>query len=561
MDTSSGVPPGLGTFDLITVLLYLVVTFGIALVFSRQHGSTEEFYLGGRRMPWFAIGLSIIATLMSTISYLAVPGEMIKHGIGMLTMFLAIPFSMTVVLLLWVPFFMRLRLTSAYEYLEQRFSIEARLLAATLFVLMRLGWMGVVVFTSSKALARMLQGETVFNLLSGVLGTSDPMDPEGQARLLYLLIALVGIFATVYTAVGGMRAVVWTDVMQFFVLFSGTLVTLGYVIYATGTGPVTWFQQASEVTAHHTSPPLFSLDLTVRVTVFGAVLHSFFWTICTHGSDQVVLQRYFSTSSAKAARRSYVLNAVADVSVGLLLALCGLALLAFYLQNESLLPGDLAAALRNPTDPATGGKADDIFPFFIARQLPPGLGGLILAALIAAAMSSIDSGVNSVSAVISTDFFERFGGKEKGLVSDVALARLLTLFVGVAATAAAYGVTAISEGSNIMELMAKGFNLFLGPLAALFFIGMFLPRCTSRSALPSVFGGIAVAALWSYWAELFGTAAPTFTLAVAVPCVFTFAMAVILGWWIESGTDQRGWEYYWLAVMRRREPTDETVES
>ena len=125
----AGPHAGLQTLDYVAVVLYLLVTFGIALWFACAGSSTEDFFLGGRRMPWLAVGLSIMATLMSTMTYLGVPGEVVKHGVGSSCGYLAVPFSMAVVLLLWVPFFMRLRLTSAYEYLEQRFNYRGRLLA------------------------------------------------------------------------------------------------------------------------------------------------------------------------------------------------------------------------------------------------------------------------------------------------------------------------------------------------------------------------------------------------------------------------------------------------
>src|SRR5690606_8815272 len=131
-------------------------------------------------------------------------------------------------------------------------------------------------------------------------------------------------------------------------------------------------------------------DVTVRVTVVTAVLRGFFWTICTHGSDQVVLQRYFSTRSRKAAAKSYLVNIFADICMVLLLGMCGLALLAYYMKFP--LPSEI-----------TG---DQVFPYFISHAMPPGFGGIVIAALVAAAMSSIDSGVNAIAAVVTTDIVE-----------------------------------------------------------------------------------------------------------------------------------------------------------
>src|SRR5262249_23851857 len=155
-------------------------------------------------------------TLLSTISYLGNPGEVIKYGIAFFAGQLAIPFSMAVVLFLWVPFFMRLRLTSAYEYLEHRFDQRARLLAGLFFLLLRFCWVSGVIYTASLALSRMTD------------------------QNIYAIVICVGVAATVYTSIGGLAAIIWTDVLQFLMLIGGTFITIGYVVVVTGTGPTEW---------------------------------------------------------------------------------------------------------------------------------------------------------------------------------------------------------------------------------------------------------------------------------------------------------------------------------
>ncbi len=551
-------PPhdGLGAWDYGMVAAYLAAMMLMALYFSRRQRTTEEFFLASRNMPWFAVGLSIIATLLSTLTYLAAPGEVIKNGIGFFWGLLAVPFNLVTVWVLLVPFFMRLRLTSAYEYLECRFNYSARLLAAVLFILLRFGWMAVVVYASSMALAEMTRPD--------VTGLELAAAEAAFREHLYIVIAFVGVFATVYTAVGGIRAVIWTDVIQFLVLFSGALLTLGYVVMTTGTGVADWWELATEHRAAHTRPLWFSWDPSERVTILTACMSIYFWTVCTQMCDQVVLQRYFTTCNLSAARRSYVLSAVADVSMNVLLALCGLALLGFYLQHADFLPTSMDLASR--------ANADAVFPYFISHQLPAGVGGLILSALIAAAMSSIDSGVNSVSTVITTDIGHRCFPWIHASITPLAMARVLTLAVGGAVTGLAYGVDLIARRVNILELMPKGFNMFLGPLAGLFFIGMFLPRCRTRSAIAAVLGGLGGSFVWSYWYELatltddwpvlrniwscwnrtFGDdAVPTFTLAVAFPFLFTVMLGMLLGLIWEPVGRHRGQDYVWSAVMRR----------
>ncbi len=528
---------GLNAYDFLAVGGYLLVTMLIVWWSSRKQHDTEDFFLGGRRMPWLAVGLSMMATLLSTITYLGSPGEMIKNGIGWFTGYLAIPVAMVVVLLVWIPFFMRLKMTSAYEYLEQRFDWRARLLAGVLFLLLRLGWIAMVVYTASMAMVAMASEHLDWLLNAvGLAGTVSPI---------HAVIAVVGVAATIYTCLGGMRAVIWTDVLQAFMLFGGVFLIIFYVIWATGTGPVEWWAKAREASDTHVSPIWFSFDPTVRVTLVTAMLQLFFWTICTHSADQVVLQRYFTTASLPAARWTYITNTLSSVAIAILLSLSGLALLYFYLEHPNYLPEGLTAK-SNP---------DKVMPYFYAHQFGYGMGGLILVSFLCDAMQTLVSGVNSISAIATKDVFQRIrsaGGGNGGL-TELGLARILTVGVGLLATALAL-VLAWSQthsDRNIVDLMPRTFNMFLGPLASLFVMGMFLPRVTARTAVLATLGAVAGSVLWSWWPEITGSAArPTITLAIGLPYLGGFVLAALLSLVLDSGKDHPGRAFTWRAVMR-----------
>ena len=484
---------------------------------------------------------------------MGVPGEMVSNGATMCLQYLALPFSMSVVLLVWVPFFMRLRVTSAYEYLEQRFDYRARLLGGFLFLFMRLGWMSMVMYVGSLALSQM----TV------TLVPQDRIDPlvswlnPGQTALLretllYWVIAAVGVSATIYACIGGFRAAIWNDVLQSLMFLGGTLVTLGYVVLTTGTGPIEWWRIASESAPGHMRPVWFSLDPTVRMTVFTAALLSFFWTICTHGADQVVLQRYFSTTSLSSARRSYIVNAITDLLIGSLLATSGLALLAFYTLNPTYLPAEILSTVDGRLVVKHG---DRVLPYFFAHQLPAGIGGVVLAVLLCDAMQTLVSGVNSISAVFTNDIFERLFPSGRQWMSDLTLAKLLTTGVGLLVTGLGIGVAyfARNSGRNIIDMMAPAFNMFLGPLASLFLIGMFL-KCRTNSALTGALCGMAISFVWSYWRDLFGTTyQPSITLTTAVPYLASYAIAALVSCLESKDTNFPGLAYTWSAVMRTPE--------
>lgn len=567
---------GLKPLDYAAVALYLLVTFGVALWFGHKQKDTEDFFVGGRRMPWLAVGLSILATLFSTISYLGSPGEVIKHGIGFFLGYLAIPLNFLVVMYLWVPFFMRLKLTSAYEYLEQRFSYPVRAIGATLFILLRLGWMSMVIFVGSMALDRIKGGDITF--LYG---------PD-----LYWWIAGIGIIAAIYTSIGGIQAVIWVDVLQCFLLLAGVLLAIGYVLIVDQTGPADWWSAAAEAGKQHTQPVIFSWDLTIRVTIVTAVINNFFWTICTHASDQVVLQRYFATSSLQDARRSYLTTLVVDLTMASLLAIAGLALLAFYLKHASLLP-----AGETPL-----GMADKLFPYFLGSQLPAGCAGLIVSAFLCDAIQTLESGANGITAVVVNDFLTRSREPAEKLIKQLPetqseageaivtasapprendpyvpppiieitpepahevthagqrlrIARVLAFVVSIIVASMACVVAYVQQELKltIFDMMPRFFNMFVGPLAAIFFAGMFLPRCTTRSILPAALAGLVLAIVWSWWEVIFQTKTrPTFLLAIAIPCVSTFALAWLLSLVLDQPEEHHGSRFTWWSIVKHQ---------
>lgn len=528
---------GLGALDFVVVVLYIAVTGVIVWRASRKQHDTDDFFLGNRRLPWMAVGLSIMATLLSSLTYLSVTGEVVKSGIAAFMTQVAILPAAPLVLFLFIPFFMRLRFTSAYEYLEHRFDLRARLLGGGLFFLLRLLWVSMVMYSGALALATM--GGWNF----------------------YVTIAVLGVAATIYTYYGGLEGVVWTDVLQSLMLFGGALAIVLYVWFDTGAGPATWWQAAGENRPTQPPTPWFSFDPTVRMTMGTAMLSGFFWQICTHCSDQVVLQRYASTPSLAAARGSYLTNLVALLSITSLLALSGLALYYFYF----VLHPD-----RIPAEASINTVGDILMPHFYATQLPLGFGGLILANFLCDAMQTLVSGVNSITAVATQDVLQHSAMAREGVSSKLSVARKLTILLGGLTTAIALVVAYSSRtsGQNIFDLMPKTFNMFIGPLGALFLIGMFLPRATGRTATPAVLLAVLVSVIWNYWKAILSIPlvwrfasqwfAEPFDLSImwsyGVACVSGLVFGVVLSLVFDRGEDHPGRQYTWWAVMKRPLP-------
>lgn len=482
--------------DNTVVILYLTGMIALGFWLSRRQSSDVDYFLAGRSMPWFAVGISVIASILSSLTYLSEPGEVWKSGVTHLFgKMLAIPLEMLIVWFLCIPFLMRFRITSVYEYLGRRFGRETRRLGVVLFILLVMLWMGFVVLASARVLAQ----------ISG--------------WPLLMVIVSVGIVATLYTMLGGLRAVIWTDVVQVALLIGGGLFTIIYVAVTTGTWLPDWFAaSARQMSAtNHETLPIFSVDPTVRATVLTVALHMCIWHVCTHLSNQMTVQRYFSTTDAVKARRSFVTASLFGVGINLMLVTVGLSLVYFYAGQGIAVDDNLAASDNH----------DQIFPVFAINRLPPGVGGAILAALLAAAMSSIDSGINSIATVITQEMKRAEGEK-------VRQARIMTCVTGAFITVAAYLLNFMPDDWGIVAALPRTFNAITGPLGGLFLIGMFLPVAGQRAAIAGTICGLIVSIGVGYSSQLgtlFGQAWPTLSFTWVMPCSLatTIAVAWVLG--------------------------------
>ena len=306
--------PLFSSLDYFLMLAYILLVVGVGVWVGRGQRSTKEYFLAGRSMGWFPIGISTIASLYSAISYMGGPSEYRSYDLRLTVgIFSMIP-TAVVVMLVFMPFFHRLQVYTAYEYLEKRFNVTVRALASAVFVIWRILWMGTAVYVPSLVL------HTI---------TGFPLIP---------MILLVGVVATLYTVVGGMRAVIWTDVAQFFVLSAGSVLALWVVGAHVGGLEGIWSvaEQGGRTRIFDWTP-----DLTTRVTSWGALIGSLVANLGMYGADQVSVQRYLAAKSLKGMQKSFILNTVGGWAMGFLMIGIGLGLYAFY----ALHPGNLPATI------------------------------------------------------------------------------------------------------------------------------------------------------------------------------------------------------------------------
>ncbi|MHC4536825.1 MAG: sodium:solute symporter family protein [Planctomycetota bacterium] len=409
--------------------------------------------MAGRRIPWWAAGLSIFGTQLSAITYLAMPARAYATDWALLILNIGIFAIAPFVIYLYLPFFRRLNITTAYEYLEKRFHVSIRMFGSLSFILLQLGRMGIVILLPALALSAV----TGFNI--------------------FVCIALMGILSTLYTVLGGIEAVIWTDVLQAFVLIGGAFVALGIIIGNLDGG----FGKFVSVAAENGKFNIAHLNWDwTSDALFVVIIGAFFTnSLVPYTTDQVVIQRYLTTPNEKQAAKAIWLNGFLSIFAGILFLLVGTGLFVFYKAHPQLL--------------ITLEKNEQIFPLFIARQMPDGLAGLVIAGVFAAAMSTIDSSMHSISTAVTTDFVRRFipGLSESNYLL---FARCLTVALGIFGTATAMLLASI-EIPSLWDFFLEIMGLLGGTLAGLFMLGIFTQRV---SAFQAWLGAIASIALLLY---------------------------------------------------------------
>jgi sodium-coupled monocarboxylate transporter 8/12 len=450
------------TLDYTVFGVYLAASVGVGLLSARGSKSLGDYFLAGRGMNSVLVAMSILAALFSGISYLAGPADVYKNGFAfayiVLAFFIATPFTT-----LWMlPKFYQSRFYTAYQFLEERFARPVRLMASGLFIFRVALWLAAATYAPALALEKV----TGFPLAWTII--------------------LTGTLTTLYTALGGMKAVIWTDVMQLIVLFGGQLLI---VWVALGKVPGGLGGMWDTVVADGRMDLSLSFSMSERANLGAVLLAGAFLHLVQMATDQVSVQRYLSAGSLAEAKRSLWIKLWFILPVLVLFYGTGLVLYAFYKTH-----GDpLAAGLIE--------REDQILPYFVVTQLPAGLPGLLIAAIYAASMSTISAGLNSLASATVVDFQRKL---ERPATQSVAQARWITTGYGVLVMALAFAVS--SMPGNLVESVNTVIGLVGGPLLGLFFLGMFTQRADTRGALIGTFTGFAALLLLHLYQNGFLTA-------------------------------------------------------
>lgn len=439
----------LPTLDLIVLLVYLAGMTAFGCWFARKKQSAEEFMAAGRSLPGWAVGLSIFGSYVSSISFLANPGKAYSSNWNAFVFSLSLPVAAWVSVRYFVPFYRKLGDVSAYHHLEQRFGPWARTYAVVCYLLTQLARMGTILYLLALALTPLLGWDVK------------------------TVILLMGVVMTVYPFLGGTEAVIWVGVVQAATLVAGALICLVFPVLQMPGGAPAIFQVAAE-------QGKFSLGS------FGSSLgESTFWVVLIYGLcinlqnfgiDQSYVQRYITARSDRDAARSVWMGALLYIPLSACFFFIGTALFAFYQAQPGLLP-------------ATPLKPDAVLPHFIRTQLPPGMGGIIVAAICAAAL---DSNLNCMATLTFCDFYQRYYRPQAGERESMRVLQVATLVYGVMGTATALAMIRVQSALDRWWELA---GIFSGGMLGLFLLGMLSRRSGSREGLAGVTVGVLII-LW-----------------------------------------------------------------
>ncbi|MEN6428104.1 MAG: sodium/solute symporter [Phycisphaerales bacterium] len=490
---------GLSAIDIAILGAYCVVVVGMGIYYTRKCRTAEEFMVAGRSIPTWAAGLAIMSTYTSSISYIATPGKAYD------TNWHPIIFSLAIFPVAWlacryaVPYYRRMKLLSVYEFLEERIGAWGRVYAALSFLLYIVGRTAVILYLVSLLLNQFLDWR------------------------IEMIIVVIGVVTILYTLLGGMEAVIWTDVLQSAIMIGGLLFCVVSLSWRVCTGPEPLIQAA--VDAHKFSLGSWDLSLSSR-TIWVMIIYGVTENLRNLLADQNFVQKYSSVSTERQARRSIWIAMLIYIPMTAVFLYIGTALFAFYSTGQA------GAAVT---------KGDEAFPYFIATQLPVGLKGLILAAVLAAAMSTVDSGLNCSATVLLVDFYKRYVNPHVSDRASLMCLRLTTVVWGLLGTG--FAILMI-RARSALDIWWQISGIFGGGILGLFLLSLLRVRLSLWRGLVAIGVSIAVISWGTFARNLparWGWAEARFEPIIvgAIGTASLMIVALLLGWGSRTTPDEK----------------------
>ena len=430
--------------DVLVVVIYLALMAGTGFYFMRRNKDADAYFKAGGRLPWWVVSLSIYATMFSSITFISVPAMSFSGDMTYYVISFGILLMAPIVVRWYLPFFRKLNLTSAYEYLEVRFNLPCRLFASAAFILFMIARTAIVAYLPALA-------------ISAVAGID-----------INVAIVAVTLVTILYCTIGGVEAVIWSDFIQSIILIGSTALIIAWAICGTGGGFSGFIAKGLDAQKFRVFD--FAFDWT-KPCFWVVFLSGMVANLASYTSDQCVVQRYMTTADEKGAAKSILFNGVLSFFNCFVFFTMGVALWTFYQSHAGALPA--------------GTKPDAVLPVFIAHELPTGLSGIVLAAVAAATMSTLSANLNSAASAITTDFYRRLRPRSKvevdGGRSLLLCGKVSTVIVGLLGGGMALWL-ANAEIGNIYDQFQRFLGILTGGLGCLFFMGIFMKRVNGFGA-------------------------------------------------------------------------------
>ena len=469
--------------DILIIFIFLVGTFLFGLSFVWKNKSVKDYTSGGGNVPGFVVGMSIFATFVSSISFLALPGSAYLNNWNSLVFSISIPLAIVFAAKYFVPFYRNISSISAYSFLEEKFGYWSRAYASACYLLTQIARIGSVLFLLALA-------------LSSMLGWSTP-----------LIIIITGIVVVVYSTVGGIKAVLWNDAIQGLLLIVGAIVCAIVLIVSLPGG----FNQFISVGTEFNKFSLGSFGLELNIPTFWVTLiYGLFINLQNFGIDQNYIQRYKSAKNNSIAKSSALFGGLLYLPVSFIFFVIGTALFVYYKVQPDLLPEGIVS--------------DQVLPYFIVNGLPVGVTGLLIAAILSAGMSTLSTGINSSATIILTDFFEHKRKKPLSEKYKMRILYLMSLLVGLLGIGIGLAMMSVQSALDAWWIMA---SVFSGGMLGLFLLGYFSVKTNlinSRHALIGVILGVILIA----WLSLSGQTIFHSYFAIVLETIVIFVTGFLL---------------------------------
>ncbi len=450
------------TADIVIFCFFITGVTIYGASFYRKNKSPDAFSTGEKSVPQWAVALSIFATYLSSISFLALPGFAYQSNWNVFVFSLSIPFATVIAVIFFIPLYRKINSPSAYTYLEQRFGPWARMYASLCYLLTQLMRIGTILYLLALSI------HAVFNWN------------------MIMIIILTGILVMIYSVLGGFRAVVWTDAIQAIVMISGAIISAIYLVMKIPGGPEHLLHIAN---AHHKfSLGSFSPSLS-ESTFWVVLIYGIFINLQNFGIDQNYIQRFIALKTDRQAKFSAFFGSFLYIPVSMIFLFIGTALFAFYSLPDNSLPQSL-------TDPAAG---DRIFPYFIATELPVGLSGMLIASVFAAGMSTVSTSFNSAATVFLTDYYRKYLKRNANEKESLKVLYFSTFIIGILGIIIGIAMINVKSALDVWWKLA---SVFSGGMLGLFLLGAFSKQTGSKAAIVGVIAGILII-LWLSTAKMF----------------------------------------------------------